>query len=195
MPAITCTCTGTSVTRRSSRLLRRSRDVIIGMKSGWASTLPISRMYRNSLLKSMLRPNRVLRIEEPRIVICIFEINLISYCSSFTSHSFGVRKIVLDFILYSYFIFLQYFNYSCIFVMNPHTIAYIFRFLLSCCYLSIRINRTIISLTVMTKGGVQVYLQLIFVEKLIVSGRVTASTGALHTAKILRPSCPTGIFL
>lgn len=47
----------------------------------------------------------------------------------------------------------------------------------------------------MTEGGVQVYLQLVFVKKLIVPGRVTACTGAFHTAKILRPPRPTSIFL
>lgn len=45
----------------------------------------------------------------------------------------------------------------------------------------------------MTKGGVEVYLQLVFIKELIVSRRMTAST-ALHTTEVLRPSCSTGIF-
>lgn len=49
-------------------------------------------------------------------------------------------------------------------------------------------------LTMMTKGGVQVYLELIFIKELIMSRRMTAST-ALHTTEVLRPSCSTGIFL
>lgn len=48
-------------------------------------------------------------------------------------------------------------------------------------------------LTVMAKGGVEVYLQLVFIKELIVSRRMTAST-ALHTTEVLRPSCSTGIF-
>lgn len=66
-------------------------------------------------------------------------------------------------------------------------------FLLSSVYLYQNDN-TIMQLTVMTKGGVQVYFQLVFVKKLIVSRRVTTRTGAFHTAKILRPSRPTSIF-
>lgn len=80
-------------------------------------------------------------------------------------------------------------------VRNVYLSALLAIFLLPPLCLYQQNDNAITQLTVMTEGGVQVYLQLVFVKKLIVSRRVTTRTRAFHTAKILRPSCSTSIFL
>lgn len=78
----------------------------------------------------------------------------------------------------------------CVYTLRNSFLAHLITFL------SFRSTaRQVTLLTVMTEGGVQVYFQLVFVEELIVPRRVTAGTGALHTAKVLRPPCPTGVLL